>query len=94
MSNTQKGKLAELNNILIAEGSNYSDDTSTKTPDPGKYFYCIIPNEDTVVNTMTVETGWADLSGKTLPQGIPKYTNCSSIKLTSGSVDLYQRSSS
>jgi hypothetical protein len=73
-------------------GSKFEDGVNTVTPDNGKYIFCIIPNETTVVNTMEVSDNWANYAGKQLTAGIPIYTKCTSIKLTSGSITLYQRS--
>jgi len=81
-------------NYSFATGkSKFIDNTSATTPATDTVFYCIVPNEETVVNAMTVASGWPDYSGKTIAQGIPIYTNCSSITLTSGSITAYQRSS-
>lgn len=86
--------LFEMNKSSLGGfGSVFTDGIGAIAPATDFYFWCIVPNEDIVVNTMTVDSDWADYSGKTLAKGIPIYTNCSSITLTSGSATYYQRAS-
>jgi hypothetical protein len=86
-------RLALLNLDMIGEGGSiFVDHTNIVLPDAGKYIFAIVPNEESVVNNMIVGDEWDDYNGETIPVGVPIYTYCTSFRLTSGSVTLYQRS--
>lgn len=80
-----------LDDSIGSSGSRYLTDTTAVTPTSGFVFFCIIPQEDIVIDSMIVSSSHADYTGETLLAGIPVYTECASIKLTSGKCTIYEK---